>query len=447
MAREIPLPELGENIEEGDVIRVRVAAGDRVEAGRPILDIEAGKATVEVPAPEAGVVGEVFVKEGETIRVGARILALTDDAPAPAPKAAPPAPAAPPVGAGEAPGGPKPETGPAKTADAPPGPAPAHEDTPETPERPLAEPEAGDAARVAAAPAARRFAREIGVTLAEVRGTGPAGRVTIEDVKRHAKQRNTGRATPAHCALEPAALPDFSRWGPVRKEAMSRIRVETAEHLSRAWATIPHVTQFDKADATELEALRKRLAPRAEAAGGRLTLTAILIKLVAAALKIHPKFAASLDLARREIHFKTYSHIGVAVDTDRGLLVPVLRDADRKNILQIARELGALAGRAREGRLEPDDLQGGVFTVTNLGGIGGSFFTPIINAPETAILGVGRAVREPVCGGPDGLCAPRLMLPLSLSYDHRLIDGADGARFLKWLVEAVREPMLISLEG
>ncbi|MDZ4197965.1 MAG: 2-oxo acid dehydrogenase subunit E2, partial [Kiritimatiellia bacterium] len=300
---------------------------------------------------------------------------------------------------------------------------------------------------VAAAPSVRRFAREIGIDIAEVRGTEKNGRISMEDVKRHAKQKNTGRATPTHCALQPMPLPDFTKWGGVRKEAMNKVRIATAEHLSRCWSTIPHVTQFDKADVTELEALRKRLGPRVEAAGGKLTLTAILIKIVAAALKVHPQFAASLDLASREIYFKNYVHMGVAVDSERGLLVPVLRDVDKKNILQIAVELTDLSKRARTGKLGLEEMQGGVFTITNLGGIGGSFFTPIINGPEVAILGVGRSAREPVCSGPEGLCGPRTMLPLSLSYDHRLIDGADGARFLRWLVEAIREPMLISLEG
>jgi len=228
---------------------------------------------------------------------------------------------------------------------------------------------------------------------------------------------------------------------------MSTIRTVTAEHLSRAWATIPHVTQHDKADITELESLRKRFAPRVEAVGSRLTLTAILLKIVAAALKVHPKFNASVDMPGRAVIYKRYVNIGVAVDTPRGLLVPVVREVDRKNIVQIALELTAIAQRAREGKLSPDDLQGGTFTVTNLGAIGGSFFTPIINAPEVAILGVGRSVMEQVWSGSENAFRPRLMLPLSLSYDHRLIDGADGARFLRWIVEAIEEPMLISLEG
>jgi pyruvate dehydrogenase E2 component (dihydrolipoamide acetyltransferase) len=217
--------------------------------------------------------------------------------------------------------------------------------------------------------------------------------------------------------------------------------------MARAWATIPHVTQHDKADITELEALRRRFAPRAEAAGGKLTVTAILLKVVAAALKVFPKFNASVDMAGRTVVYKKFTNVGIAVDTERGLLVPVLRGVDRKNIVQLAVELGEISKKAREGKIAPDDLQGGTFTITNLGAIGGSFFTPIINAPEVAILGVGRAAMESVCNRKDETCAPRLMMPLSLSYDHRLIDGADGARFLRWIVEAIEEPMLISLEG
>jgi pyruvate dehydrogenase E2 component (dihydrolipoamide acetyltransferase) len=217
--------------------------------------------------------------------------------------------------------------------------------------------------------------------------------------------------------------------------------------MGLAWAQIPHVTQFDLADITDLEERRKKLADRAEKAGGKLTVTAMLIKIIAAALKVFPKFNASVNSAAGEIIFKKFYHVGVAVDTERGLLVPVIRDADRKNIIQIAAELSRLADKARSGKIGLEDLQGGTFTITNLGGIGGTHFTPIVNYPEVAILGIGRARREPAFADKDGCCKPRLMLPLSLSYDHRLIDGADGARFLRWIVEAIEEPLLIPLEG
>ena len=292
----------------------------------------------------------------------------------------------------------------------------------------------------------RQLAREIGVNIAQVPGTGPGARISIEDVKKYAKQLLMTR--PAVTGSAPGVeLPDFSKWGSVTREPMSNVRRKTAERMTLAWTTIPHVTQFDWANITDLDERRKKLAPKVEKAGAKLTVTAILIKIVAASLKVFPKFNASLDLATNEIVLKKYYHIGVAVDTERGLLVPVIRDVDRKNIIQIAVELSQQAEKARSGKMALEDLQGGSFTVTNLGGIGGTHFTPIIHFPEVAILGVGRARLEPSFQGKDGCCQPRLMLPLSLSYDHRLIDGADGARFLRWMVEAIEEPLLIPLEG
>ena len=428
MSNPLNLPPVGENIDGGDVVKVLVKSGDTIAVDQPLLELETGKATVEVPSPAACRVESVRVRPGDKIKVGDPILDLADGSAAPAAMA--PATAAPPAA-------PTPAAPP--QALAPPPPEPSVEPVPAAPRtRPVP---------VAAAPSVRRFAREIGVDVEQVVGSGANGRVSIDDVKKHARQINTGRRIQGHCALVAVPLPDFSRFGPVHKEAMTKLRVTAAEHLSRAWATIPHVTQHDRADITEIEELRKRFAARAEAAGGKLTVTAILLKVVAAALKVFPKFNASLDMSGREIVFKKYYHLGVAVDTERGLLVPVIRNADQKNIVQISVELGAMAKKARDGKIAPDDLQGGTFTITNLGGIGGSYFTPIVNAPEVAILGVGRSAMEPVCARDDGVCRPRLMLPLSLSYDHRLIDGADGARFLRWVVEAIEEPMLISLEG
>ncbi len=425
-AAEVRLPTLGENIEGGDVTRVLVKAGDTIRKDQPLLELETGKATIEVPSPVAGTIGELRVQSGAKLKIGDVLFTLAGGAPAAEGKtSAPKTPAAP------TPAAATPASAPKVTV-APPMPPPF--------------PERRHSLPVAAAPSVRRFAREIGVDIEQVKGTGANGRISEDDVKRHARQRNTGRTIQCHCALEAAPLPDFKAFGLVQKETMTKVRVATAEHMARCWATIPHVTQHDEADITELEALRKRFAPRAEAAGGKLTLTAILLKILAAALKVHPKFNASIDAAGREIHYKKYYHLGIATDTERGLLVPVLRDVDRKNIVQLAVELSALAKKAREGKLAPSDLSGGTFTVTNLGGIGGSFFTPIINAPEVAILGLGRSARKPVAQA-DGTIEARLMLPLSLSYDHRLIDGADGARFLRWVVEAMQEPMLISMEG
>ena len=258
----------------------------------------------------------------------------------------------------------------------------------------------------------------------------------------------SGAGQPAGEAVSAVALPDFTRWGDIDRQPMRAVRRKTAEHLSAAWATIPHVTQHDLADITQLEELRKKYAKQAEASGGSLTVTAIAVKVVASALRVFPQFNTSIDLANETIIFKKYVHIGIAVDTDRGLLVPVIRHADTKNILQLATELAQLSEKARNRKLSLDEMQGGCFSISNLGGIGGTSFTPIVNAPEVAILGISRARMEPVYRGPEGgEFSPRLMLPLSLSYDHRAIDGADGARFLRWVADAFEQPFLLALQG
>jgi pyruvate dehydrogenase E2 component (dihydrolipoamide acetyltransferase) len=288
----------------------------------------------------------------------------------------------------------------------------------------------------------RRFARELGVEVADVAGSGPAGRVTMEDVKTHVRAGAGARSAAVPAA---APLPDFSKWGPVQREKMSNVRRATARNMAQSWPTIPMVTQFDKADITELEQLRQQFGKRVEAAGGKLTPTAIILKVVAAALKRFPQFNASVDMASEEIVYKQYVHVGVAVDTDRGLLVPVLRDVDQKNVIQLAVELGQIAQKARDRKLGLEDMQGGCFTISNLGGIGGTGFTPLVNGPEVAILGVSRGSLEPVWV--EGQWQGRQLLPLSLTYDHRLIDGADGARFLRWVCEALEKPFLLMLEG
>jgi pyruvate dehydrogenase E2 component (dihydrolipoamide acetyltransferase) len=288
----------------------------------------------------------------------------------------------------------------------------------------------------------RRLAREIGVDLQEVRGTGPGGRISEADVKAHARDR-AAQALPAQA--EP--LPNFTRFGAVERVPLTTIRRRTAERLAQAWTTIPHVTQVEEADITDLEALRKRHAPRVEAAGGRLTLTAILLKGVAIALQEHPDLNASIDTAAGEMVYKRYYHLGVAVDTERGLLVPVIRDVDAKNIEALALELGDISERARLGKLTLEEMQGGTFTITNLGGIGGTAFTPIVNPPQVAILGVSRGRMAPVYDRGGATFLPRLLLPLSLSYDHRAVDGAAAIRFLRRLVELLEEPFLLSLEG
>jgi pyruvate dehydrogenase E2 component (dihydrolipoamide acetyltransferase) len=294
-----------------------------------------------------------------------------------------------------------------------------------------------------AAPSVRRMARELGVDINEVPGSGDAGRISIEDVKSHAKRLVTGAARGGGAAAE--ALPDFSRWGEIERQPMRAVRRKTAQHLAAAWATIPHVTQFDVADITALEELRKKYAKQAEAAGGNLTVTAIAVKVAASALRVFPQFNTSIDVGSGEIIFKKYVNIGVAVDTDRGLLVPVIRNADQKNIIHIAAELAELSEKARNRKISLEEMQGGTFSISNLGGIGGTYFTPIVNAPEVAILGISRASMQPKFL--DNAFVPRMMLPLSLSYDHRAIDGADGIRFLRWVVQAIEEPFVLALQG
>ena len=288
----------------------------------------------------------------------------------------------------------------------------------------------------------RRLARELGVDIAQVTGRGPGGRISLDDVKRHVKAVMTG---PVAARGGPAAepLPDFAAWGPIERQRLSAIRRTVARRLSRAWTEIPHVTQHDKADVTGLEKLRKQYAPRVEAAGAKLTVTAIVIKAVASVLDEYPQFNSSVDLAAGELILKRYIHIGVAVDTERGLLVPVIHDVDRKGITELSVELATLAARARGRKLSREEMQGGTFTITNLGGVGGTSFTPIVNHPEVAILGLSRSAQEPKFV--NGEFQARLMLPLSLSYDHRVIDGADAARFLRRIVEALEEPFTMAL--
>jgi pyruvate dehydrogenase E2 component (dihydrolipoamide acetyltransferase) len=449
VTNEFKLPELGENIETGDVVAVLVSVGDTIEQDQPVLELETDKATVEVPSPVSGVVKEIFVKAGEQAQVGQVILTVeavgAEPAPKPEPAAtaepepAPPPEKAEPTAQPEAVTEPRlvVEPGDGKTApEAPPRSAVAPR--PETPGQPAP-----------AAPSVRRLARELGVNINQVPGSGPSGRISVEDVKNYVRKLTVEGpsavpvAAPGVMAAA-APLPDFTKWGEIEREAMSNVRRTTARRMSQAW-TIPHVTNFDQADITELEKLRKRYAPKAEAAGGKLTVTAIILKVAAAALKQFPKFNASIDIANQEIIYKKYYHLGVAVDTERGLLVPVIRNVDQKNIIELSVELGQIAEKARQRKVGLEDLEGGTFTITNLGGIGGTNFAPIINAPDVAILGIARGRVEAVFR--DGQFEPHLMLPLSLSYDHRLIDGADASRFLRWLVEALEQPFLLALEG
>jgi pyruvate dehydrogenase E2 component (dihydrolipoyllysine-residue acetyltransferase) len=509
MSTEFKLPELGENITAGDVVRVLVKAGDKIEKDQPVLELETDKATIEVPSSVSGTIGEIKVKQGDKVKVGQTVLTVDDGGaatgkgeatgkaeksaraetsgkadPAAADASAKDAsaksekkaekpkrqPAGAPVEGGLSQEAPEAES----EEPAPRAAARADRDdesgtVEEAPEAQRAEPVEAPAAprkrgevveisrgtrapaaqaqsepepepvNVPAAPSVRRLARELGVDIRVVPGSGPGGRISADDVQAYVREA-LSKGGPSAPAI---ALPDFARWGEVERKPMSNIRRKTAERLGYAWSVIPHVTQHDKADITALEALRKQYSPQAEKAGGKLTVTAIALKIVERALGRFPHFNSSIDLARNEIVYKKSRHIGVAADTERGLLVPIIRDVDRKGIIELAVELAKASEKARSGKLSLDDMQGGSFTITNLGGIGGTAFTPIVNWPEVAILGISRGAHEPVWNGQ--AFEPRLMLPLSLSYDHRVIDGADAARFLRWVAEAFEQPFVLAL--
>ncbi|HTM25484.1 MAG TPA: 2-oxo acid dehydrogenase subunit E2 [Vicinamibacterales bacterium] len=475
MASELKLPELGENVHGGDVLRLLVKAGDRIANEQPVIELETDKATIEVPSSLAGIVKDLKVKPGDKVKVGQTILTV-DEASNGAQESkgatesteqrtAKPAPQ--PVGAPEE-GGLSQEARPPRQAPRLPEDEVERDTTEVTPRQKRGEvvdisraprgpaqgappPDAAaDAAAPAAAPSVRRIARELGVEIRQVTGTGPGGRITVEDVQSFVKQALAGPSTtpgtgPSTAPAAPGAqpLPDFSKWGEIERKPLSNIRRKTAEHLGHAWNVIPHVTQHDRADITALEELRKKYGPQAERAGGKLTVTAVALKIVAGALRKFPQFGSSIDSARGQLVFKKYAHIGVAVDTDRGLLVPVIRDVETKGIVELSAELAKASEKARAGKLSLDDMSGGVITITNLGGIGGVGFTPIVNWPEVAILGISRGSYEPVWNGSS--FEPRLMLPLSLSYDHRVIDGADAARFLRWVADAFEQAFVLAL--
>lgn len=440
MSVDLRLPDLGEGIESADVLSVLVSVGQAVDAGDSVIEIESEKATLEVPADAAGTVIGIHVKSGDTIAVGQPVLTLEPDG-AETPSAPAASEAQPQVD--EAPG-PSADGAPADAEAAPrsasvePPPASAGPDVHVAPPFADAETDA-DGRPVAAAPSVRIFAREIGVDVRQVEGSGPGGRISMDDVKAHARRRP---AEPTADRAEP--LPDFAQWGAIERVRLSRLRRTLADNLSRSWTTIPHVTLFHEADVTDVEALRAEYKERAAAQGAKLTITAFILPVVAAALKAHPEVNASLDLAAGEIVQKRYYHLGVAADTERGLLVPVVRDVDTKGVIQIAAELTDIAERARAGKVVPDEMQGATFTISNLGGLGTGFFTPIVNPPEVGILGVGRAIPRSTLH--DDAMQTRLMLPLSLSFDHRALDGADGARFLSWIVDALQRPTMLTME-
>jgi pyruvate dehydrogenase E2 component (dihydrolipoamide acetyltransferase) len=448
---EFKLPELGENISQGDLVRLMISPGTKVSEGQPVMELETDKAVIEVPSSISGIVKEVRVKQGEKIKVGDVIFTLEGAA---APQAQ------------------KPKHAPVEHVSGQHGARLAFqaaiqaegktEEQALPPDQPQSflpsfampaqlEKVAGSEHRepVPAAPHVRRLARELGIDVHNVKGSGPGGRISEKDVKSYSKDllasMATAAQTPRGAQFSQPELPDFTKWGKVERVSIRGVRRKTAEHLWQAWTTIPHVTQNDKADITELEHLRARFAPKAEEAGGKMTVTAIALKVCSSALKIFPQFNASIDLAKDEIVYKQYINIGVAVDTDRGLLVPVIRDVDKKNIVELAAELTQLSRKAKDKKLTLAEMEGGTFTITNLGGIGGTGFSPIVNYPEVAILGLSRSSMEPVWL--NGKFEPRLVLPVSLSYDHRLIDGADAARFLRWIAEAFEQPFLLSVQG
>ncbi len=451
MAQEIRVPEVSDGVTEGTVISLAVAVGDRVEADQTLLEMETDKAVVAIPSPFDGTITEIRVAEGDTVAVGAVIMSGEPGGGTVAAPASAPAPAK------------EPEAVPDEKPVADPEPAQAPAPEPEPAPAPVAAPAPAadvdltsvrEGEQVApAAPSVRRLARELGVDIYQVQGTGPGERISEDDVRvfvRDTMQRITGGGpAPLVSAEFPGLhaqrpLPDFTKWGGVTQEPLSKVRSITADAMSYAWSTVPMVTQYDKADIFELENFRKEFNRKADP-DRKLTMTAILIKICAAALRAFPQFNSSLDLAHKELILKDYVHIGVAVDTPSGLLVPVIRDADRKGIETLAIELNETAAKTRERRISPADLEGGSFTISNLGGIGGTAFTPIVYAPQVAILGVSRAEMEPVWDGEN--FHPRLVMPLSLTYDHRVIDGADGARFLRWICQAIEKPINLVMKG
>ena len=437
------LPDLGEEIEEADVLQVLVAVGDEVALEQAILEIETEKATLDLPSSVAGVITAIHVRVGDTIRPGDAV--ITVDSAGAAAAAAPP-PAAP-----SEPTAPQAEPQP-QAAPTPVEPAPQVEPAPTPqPQTAAAAPLlAGEPDRrpVFASPSVRRFAREIGVEIQAVPGSGPGGRISEDDVKRHARNRSIAPPAAAAAAAEPPApLPDFAEFGPIGREPLSRLRRTIKRNMAASWREIPHVTLHHTADITDLDSVRHQYRERAEQAGGKLTVTAIMLKIVAAALRAHPRANSSLDAANNELILKRYVHLGVAVDTPRGLVVPVIRDVDRKNIIQIAVELTDISARARSGDLTLEEFRGSSFTVTNLGGIGTGHFTPIIHHPNAAILGIGRSERRPVWDDEQELWVSRSIMPLSFAFDHRVMDGADGARFMSWISDAIRQPLVLALEG
>jgi pyruvate dehydrogenase E2 component (dihydrolipoamide acetyltransferase) len=420
---DLKLPHLGEGADSGTVVNLFVKEGDTVTKDQPILELENEKAVATIPSTAAGTVTQVFVKAGDKLRVGQRILSLGESGAAGTPPAARPEPA--PVRSRE------------RVIQ-----TPSPQQVPGVPGEEALEPgsETKPGTLPAAAPSIRKLARDLGIDLTRVRGSARGGRIMLEDVRAYIQKLQRVAAAPRAATPPGAPAPrpapeqvDFSKWGPISKAPLSPLREVIARRMVESWTTTPRVTQFDEADITTLMALRKKYAAAYEQKGARLTLTSFALKVVADALTKHPIFNASLDEVAQDIVFKQYYHIGIAVDTEAGLIVPVIRDADKKNLFELSLQLEGLAGKARERKVSAEDLKGGTFTISNQGGIGSGQFTPIVNKPQVAILGLGRGAMKAVVR--DNKIEARLMLPLGLSYDHRVIDGAAAARFTVELVE------------
>ncbi|MEI6394662.1 MAG: 2-oxo acid dehydrogenase subunit E2 [Verrucomicrobiota bacterium] len=421
---DLKLPPLGEGADSGTVVNLFVKEGDQITKDQPILELENEKAVATIPSTGAGTVARIFVKAGDKISVGHRILSLSESGAESLQTVAKPEPA--------------PASGRERIIQTPSPEQTALADGQEFPDT-GGEPESGLVP--AAAPSIRKLARDLGIDLTRVRGSGRGGRIMLEDVRAYIQRLQRLAAAPkavvAAVAPAPKAAPeqiDFSKWGAVSKSPLSPIRQVIARRMSESWTTIPRVTQFDDADITSLMALRRKYAAAYEQKGVRLTLTSFAVKIVVETLKKHPIFNASLDDVAAQIVFKQYYHIGIAVDTEAGLIVPVLRDADKKDLLELSREIESLAAKARERKVTVEELKGGTFTISNQGGIGGAHFTPIVNKPQVAILGLGRGAMKAVVR--DTTVVPGLVLPIALSYDHRVIDGAVAARFTVDLVQA-----------
>ncbi len=459
MPTEIKLPELGENVDSGILIKVLVSPGQRVAKDEPLLELETEKANIEVPSPFSGEIKQVLVQKGQTVKVGQPLFVIEEAAAPPAkqivaqeedkvPAEEKPAKTVEPAAAarikeqGAATEAERAEPAMAEPATLPAGRQQPEKPAPAPPSAPVETPGAGQP--VLAAPAIRRLARELGIDIHKVPGSGAGGRVSEEDVKNYARRVISAISADGSAVCQPR-LPDFSKWGDIERQPMTNVRRRTAEHLFQAWRTVPQVTEFDQADITELEKIRKQFSAAQESGGAKITITAIAVKIVAFALQKFPEFGSSVDFTAGEIIYKKYCHIGVAVDTSHGLIVPVIRDAGRKSIPRIAAELADLSLKAREKRLSIEEVSGGVFTITNLGGIGGTGFSPIVNYPEVAILGLSHASLQPKHF--NGTFQQRLILPLSLSFDHRAADGAGAARFLRWIAEAFEQPALLLFAG